>query len=1280
MKKIFRIASLAALFLLPFACTELDPSLDSTDAVKVKKTFSASFDEEEDTKSSLSDDYKVLWSVGDQVNIFGASTNTTAYASNLTEDNKRANFDAIVTEGDAIYALYPYQSSASFADGIISFNLPSAQTGSFSDANIAVASEKDGIFTFRNVTAIFEFSLDKNVFPTVTQVIIESLRGEWVSGPMTVEFSNRSPWIYTDFSQTGTGSTRVSVQLNPNRRSNQCYYAAIAPGDYNKGMVFHLADSNGNDVRTVTYGGSKKIIQSNQLYRFGDLANLQHVDKQTIFNEKFRRCNGAGGYDGSISNYGSLISSPDSKTDISGWQLHNCYEGKNCLAIRSNGSDKGYAITPPIGIDPVSNPAGDATVTFQASLLQGGSAYCCAYIVGNGAISSTSCLMGTNGMETVVVYVTGADAQTRIKFKGKPSGTGELYLGEIKVEDVAPSFSYFNLPEDEIYEIRYDQTSIAIPMLTNGGYVTCAFDPKNTPVVTAYTTPSTVNVEFKPNTTKNTTNFTIQLRSSATDLPSDQRIQAINFVQAGKPLVELSDYQLNFPVSGDSKEVLFRYYNFDDGNVTAVSSQPSQFSVSVQSGKVVVTAQENTSDEQLHASVTITVSDGAGHSHSQVVALTQDPIATMTLSSESEDFLWDADQASISATLKNFGVNATIEASSNNDAFTASVSGNTITINAAANTGAARNADITVTASDNLGHNIQKHITVTQAGLPSITVSHASLEYTAEGGEKQLTVTCINMDGTQTVTVTSRDGEAQISGTSSPYTVSMPANVGTSPLEDLITVSVNYKNNLFTDSKTITVSQEAKTAQTLTFPEASYVVYADTTGFGPAVSGAQSTVTYSCTPDDGVISCGNNGKLTISAANLGTDASRTYTISADAVATSLYFAGNATYSLTVYKAPTFTLNASATLNSAGDEIEVGSYSGFKNPHVDFIGTNAIFDARAANGKIYVSATANSASSSRSRDIQVKIEDDVTVKHLTIQLTQSGLIAQNLAFVKQSVILYYNGQDVSGTIPASPTVTGAFTTVTYSITENDFVHINSVTGGLTFTPYADYDGQFPSSGISLTVTANAVASGNYAAGQGQYHITYKRIPNDYAEVECVTSPGGQYIDTGVAPSDQTGLYLGFKLTSVDDLNKGYIFGSATNPNTSNVSEAFAFNKASNLNIKISDSAIDMHTQYSVDANTNYHTIFLDAYNQSASYDGASHPITVNSFGCTNTIYLFDVNSTATVTNNPVKASIYFCDIYESGALQHRLIPCQDQFTDHFGFFDVKTGDIHFLQNK
>ena len=324
------------------------------------------------------------------------------------------------------------------------------------------------------------------------------------------------------------------------------------------------------------------------------------------------------------------------------------------------------------------------------------------------------------------------------------------------------------------------------------------------------------------------------------------------------PKMTVSSTSLSFSVSGESKKITVSNYK---GTLRAdKNSDASWVGTSVSGNTITITASKNTgsartghvdiTDQGSGQTIKITVSQAAAPTPTNTKKPnTPTPTPKMTVSSTSLSFAVAGESKKV--TVSNY--KGTLRADKNSDAswVGTSVSGNTITITASKNTGAARTGHVDITDQGS-GQTIK--ITVSQSAAPTptptkkpnsptptpkMTVNTSSLSFSAAGESKKVTVS--NYKGTLRA---DKNSDASWVGTSvSGNTITITASKNTG--------AARTGHDDITDQGSgqtikITVSQAAGSTPTITItaPPTKMTVSSTSLSFTAAGESKKVTVSY----------------------------------------------------------------------------------------------------------------------------------------------------------------------------------------------------------------------------------------------------------------------------------------------------------------------------------------------------------------------------------------------------------------------------------------------------
>lgn len=256
MKRFFTILSIAAVTLA--ACNKenegpgqkIDPAqlVEVTFEVSAKPTQAAEV-QNVSTKTEIKEDGTVLWSVGDKVSVFyevngktGSSESEALVAENIMADGSAsitvkvpAAFTLEQFEGTrSLSAVYPFDATATYADGKINVSAPKVQDGTFAHASLSVAEwTGSNSLTFENQCGLLRIEA---VDADVSKMTLKSADADVVT-----------------LNVPGAGT----------------YYAAVAPSTL-EGFSVVLTDAEGEEL-------AKKITTKSLVVEKGHIVPLGKV-------------------------------------------------------------------------------------------------------------------------------------------------------------------------------------------------------------------------------------------------------------------------------------------------------------------------------------------------------------------------------------------------------------------------------------------------------------------------------------------------------------------------------------------------------------------------------------------------------------------------------------------------------------------------------------------------------------------------------------------------------------------------------------------------------------------------------------------------------------------------------------------------------------------------------------------------------------------------------------------------------------------------------------------
>lgn len=256
MNRFFTILSMAAVVFA--ACDKENETpgqkIDPAELVEVTfdvpaKTNQSAEVQNVSTKTEIKDDGTVLWSVGDKVSVFyevngktGSSESEALVAENIMADGSAsitvkvpAAFTLEQFEGTrSLSAVYPFDATATYADGKINVSAPKIQDGTFAHASLSVAEwTGSNSLTFENQCGLLRIEA---VDAAVSKITLKSADSDVVT-----------------LSVSGAGT----------------YYAAVAPSTL-EGFSVVLTDADGEEL-------AKKITTKSLVVEKGHIVPLGKV-------------------------------------------------------------------------------------------------------------------------------------------------------------------------------------------------------------------------------------------------------------------------------------------------------------------------------------------------------------------------------------------------------------------------------------------------------------------------------------------------------------------------------------------------------------------------------------------------------------------------------------------------------------------------------------------------------------------------------------------------------------------------------------------------------------------------------------------------------------------------------------------------------------------------------------------------------------------------------------------------------------------------------------------
>lgn len=181
------------------------------------------------------------------------------------------------------------------------------------------------------------------------------------------------------------------------------------------------------------------------------------------------------------------------------------------------------------------------------------------------------------------------------------------------------------------------------------------------------------------------------------------------------------------------------------------------------------------------------------------------------------------------------------------------------------------------------------------------------------------------------------------------------------------------------------------------------------------------------------------------------------------------------------------------------------------------------------------------------------------------------------------------------------------------------------------------------------------------------IKTNKLPNAYQEVEYISSNGGQYIDTGFIPDNNTAVEVKFKASTNTD--NGWVFGAREAADTKCFAVILHKGSYSYPQDIRSDYGTSTPLNYNsgINLTNNIVTVLKD---KNVVYVNGVQRLThtVQTFTCPVSMYLFKINS-ANGGNHNSYTTMYYAKIWDSGTLIRYYIPCYRKSDNAIGMYDL-----------
>ena len=268
LKALFNVLALSAVAAAAFSCTvrQLDEDLQSAPNGE-RLEFTASIEDEAQTRSSVDANLNFYWSPGDQVNLFYGPSEGTAgslFTAQNTETSRSAKFSGMISAftgaGDdgemlSFWGVSPYLASNRCDGNSVQATLPTEQQAvaeNFASNTMLMVAKSPGLsLSFKHVGAMLHIRMSRSDIVSVT---FQGNAGETVAGrvSVTMDSSGKPAWSPIN----GQGSQSVRLDKPDCFVAGTYYYLYFLPQTFAQGWSLTFETRDG---QTGTYTSNNSI-------------------------------------------------------------------------------------------------------------------------------------------------------------------------------------------------------------------------------------------------------------------------------------------------------------------------------------------------------------------------------------------------------------------------------------------------------------------------------------------------------------------------------------------------------------------------------------------------------------------------------------------------------------------------------------------------------------------------------------------------------------------------------------------------------------------------------------------------------------------------------------------------------------------------------------------------------------------------------------------------------------------------------------------------------------
>ena len=258
-----------------FACTEKQNLVPEARPENLKEfSFTASFEQDDATKTVLNADLSVDWVINDSIAVYDGSGIREFIVREIREDKTAVICGLADASASSFYAVYPKKSLLEAVADTLKLALPGEQIvpagmNVSPDALVSFAKldSESGRFKFKNMTSLVKVTIPKEA----SRILVKNLGGIASSGTATL---TANPEVIPAV-QAISGSTTTSIVPESGKFAAGSYFIPVIPSEFPAGIGISVAQEDGYLVAETT--DSLALVRNGGL-DFGDIS----ASKKTI--------------------------------------------------------------------------------------------------------------------------------------------------------------------------------------------------------------------------------------------------------------------------------------------------------------------------------------------------------------------------------------------------------------------------------------------------------------------------------------------------------------------------------------------------------------------------------------------------------------------------------------------------------------------------------------------------------------------------------------------------------------------------------------------------------------------------------------------------------------------------------------------------------------------------------------------------------------------------------------------------------------------------------------